>query len=651
METNPILVALREYKFINENSKVTSIESLQQEEFINIIINIITSISISKGIEINRLPKTLSKDLNMKYKECQIIVDIVKSLSYKSQISLNNLLFPTNKDKTSLIQYLLEILSKEESSQEEVSEKTIFNSKLHSSLVDFINKKWILPCLTNEEKDKNLKFRNLVYFNKERIKELKKSGDFQKQIVSPEVKSQSQEFSQRLYDSLDNSYFYIKQDIVVNTSVNNDEDEKEKLSSQIENGIKNYIKSRKAKEGKEGKVNCVDEILFNREEVINDMTSEIINTKESVFLSKVKLSQNKEKIQVNVNELKENLENETKSDQKNAKQEKEINETKEKEKEKGSSQVNEVKENKIETLKDIHEKEAKELNEIIFELTNKLQVIENNIDSNKRLYEENIENIQKKEEEIKIKSDEKKNLLQTLENTIQAYENMQSKENVSERDKEIDKEIKDLEQKYNELVTNWEAYSNQVSSEITKIKDNMESKRKEYNFKYEKIGVLKREVEELSMKINQKSELRQFLLDEFERITSEFNRNKYILKINELTKIVDLEKTNWECYKSELIQLETVLENEVGEIKRIDLKLEEMFFKDASKSVSIKEVYSVYMKLREGYNKIQVGMIDIQLLKDNIREVSNKLEQYRAKLKNYDIKQLQEQVDLLKKGK
>lgn len=649
METNPILVALREYKFINENSKVTSIESLQQEEFINIIINIITSISISKGIEINRLPKTLSKDLNMKYKECQIIVDIVKSLSYKSQISLNNLLFPTNKDKTSLIQYLLETLSKEESSQEEVSEKTIFNSKLHSSLVDFINKKWILPCLTNEEKDKNLKFRNLVYFNKERIKELKKSGDFQKQIVSPEVKSQSQEFSQRLYDSLDNSYFYIKQDIVVNTSVNNDEDEKEKLSSQIENGIKNYIKSRKAKEGKEGKVNCVDEILFNREEVINDMTSEIINTKESVFLSKVKLSQNKEKIQVNVNELKENLENETKSDQKNAKQEKEINETKEKEK--GSSQVNEVKENKIETLKDIHEKEAKELNEIIYELTNKLQVIENNIDSNKRLYEENIENIQKKEEEIKIKSDEKKNLLQTLENTIQAYENMQSKENVSERDKEIDKEIKDLEQKYNELVTNWEAYSNQVSSEITKIKENMESKRKEYNFKYEKIGVLKREVEELSMKINQKSELRQFLLDEFERITSEFNRNKYILKINELTKIVDLEKTNWECYKSELIQLETVLENEVGEIKRIDLKLEEMFFKDASKSVSIKEVYSVYMKLREGYNKIQVGMIDIQLLKDNIREVSNKLEQYRAKLKNYDIKQLQEQVDLLKKGK
>lgn len=646
METNPILVALREYKFINENSKVTSIESLQQEEFINIIINIITSISISKGIEINRLPKTLSKDLNMKYKECQIIVDIVKSLSYKSQISLNNLLFPTSKDKTSLIQYLLEILSKEESNQEEVTEKTIFNSKLHSSLVDFINRKWILPCLTNEDKDKNLKVRNLVYFNKERIKELKKSEDFLKQSISPEVKSQSQEISQRLYDSLDSSYFYIKQDVVVNTSVNNDEDEKEKLSSQIENGIKNYFKSRKAKEGKEVKVNCVDEILFNREEVINDMTNEIINTKESVFLNKVKLCQNKEKIQVNINNWKENLESETKPDQK---KEKEINETKINEM--GSNQVKDVKENKIETLKDVHEKEAKELNEIIYELTNKLQVIENSIDSNKRLYEENIENIQKKEEEIKIKSDEKKNLLQTLENTIQAYENMQNKENISERDKEIDKEIKDLEQKYNELVTNWEAYSNQVSSEITKIKENMESKRKEYNFKYEKIGVLKREVEELSTKINQKSELRQFLLDEFERITSEFNRNKYILKINELTKIVDLEKTNWECYKSELIQLETVLESEVGEIKRIDLKLEEMFFKDASKSVSIKEVYSVYMKLREGYNKIQVGMIDIQLLKDNIREVSNKLEQYRVKLKNYDMKQLQEQVDLLKKGK
>ena len=63
----------------------------------------------------------------------------------------------------------------------------------------------------------------------------------------------------------------------------------------------------------------------------------------------------------------------------------------------------------------------------------------------------------------------------------------------------------------------------------------------------------------------------------------------------------------------------------------------------------MKDLYTLFIKIRDGYNLIQKNIFDSQINKNRIKELENKVEDYEQKLKSYDYKQLSEQVEILKK--
>ena len=83
-------------------------------------------------------------------------------------------------------------------------------------------------------------------------------------------------------------------------------------------------------------------------------------------------------------------------------------------------------------------------------------------------------------------------------------------------------------------------------------------------------------------------------------------------------------------------------------IKIIDNDLEDIIFKDAKSNAKLKDVYSAFMKVREGYNICQKNIIDVSILKAKLNELLNQLDDYKQKVQNYDIKQLTDQIELLK---
>ena len=125
---------------------------------------------------------------------------------------------------------------------------------------------------------------------------------------------------------------------------------------------------------------------------------------------------------------------------------------------------------------------------------------------------------------------------------------------------EINSEVSSLERKYDEMISNWDEYSGQAKSRIEDLKNSIETKKKEYNFKYEKISQIKKEIDEMSTKIGLKSELANFLNEEYQKIPMDINRNKFITKISELTSSISQEKNKIYNYISDLKNLENQIQ-------------------------------------------------------------------------------------------
>ena len=85
-------------------------------------------------------------------------------------------------------------------------------------------------------------------------------------------------------------------------------------------------------------------------------------------------------------------------------------------------------------------------------------------------------------------------------------------------------------------------------------------------------------------------------------------------------------------------------------IKKVDNELEDLLYKDAKSNQKLKDVYSAFMKLREGYITCQKNIIEVSIQKFKLSDLNNQVYDYKGKIKNYDIKQLQEQIELLKQA-
>ena len=147
-----------------------------------------------------------------------------------------------------------------------------------------------------------------------------------------------------------------------------------------------------------------------------------------------------------------------------------------------------------------------------------------------------------------------------------------------------------------------------------------------------------------------KQEIAQFLKDEYSKITVNINRNTFVNKISDLTKNIMKERKAVSQYIEDLKKTDKTIETYNATIKTVDNELEDLLYKDAKSNNKLKDVYSAYMKLREGYNNCQKNIIEVANQKHKLDELTNQVDDYKEKIKNYDIKQLNEQIELLKKA-
>jgi chromosome segregation ATPase len=305
---------------------------------------------------------------------------------------------------------------------------------------------------------------------------------------------------------------------------------------------------------------------------------------------------------------------------------------------------------KIDAIISNFEAEKKAKNEEINELNSKLLNIKNSIDNLKNSHSDNTELKNNLNELLSQLSEENTELLKGIEDAMVALEQMKKMQNKELEENEIASEVEKLEKKYQDMQTNWADYANQAKNQIQELKTSIDVKKKEYQYKYEQINKLKKEIEEIANKIAMKQELAQFLNDEYGKITVHINRNIFVNKISDLTKKINDERKKVSQYLVDLQMTDKRIETMNANIKKVDNDLEDILFKDAKNNSKLKDVYTAFMNLRNGYNICQKNIIEVSIQKNKLNELFNQVDDYKEKIQNYDIKQLTEQIELLKQA-
>lgn len=225
-----------------------------------------------------------------------------------------------------------------------------------------------------------------------------------------------------------------------------------------------------------------------------------------------------------------------------------------------------------------YEKEKEIKNSEIKELSYKLQNIINSIEQQANYISDQNSKKEELSEAVKELSVKNESVIKNIEEKLETFDQIQKLNRYEIREQDLNQEVASLEKKFDEMITNWEEYSSQAKSRIDELKNSIEVKKKEYNFKYEKISSLKKEIEEISSKIVLKQELANFLNEEYQKIPVDINRNKFILKISELTQNIFQEKNNINIILNELKQSENKIVSMNDTIKRVDNELEDKLY-------------------------------------------------------------------------
>ena len=276
--------------------------------------------------------------------------------------------------------------------------------------------------------------------------------------------------------------------------------------------------------------------------------------------------------------------------------------------------------------------------------------ITNSIDNLKRSHADNAELKNSLAELLNQLSEQNTELLKQIEDSMTAFEQMKKLQKNEIAENDVVNEVEKLEKKYQDMIANWTDYANQAKNQIQELKTSIDVKKKEYKYKYDQINKLKKEIEEIANKIAMKQEAAQFLNEEYGKITVHINRNIFVNKISDLTKKINEERRKISQYLLDLQMTDKKIESMNANIKRVDNDLEDILFKDAKNNSKLKDVYSAFMNLREGYNTCQKNIIEVSIKKNKLNELNNQVDDYKEKIQNYDIKQLTEQIELLKQA-
>ena len=621
----------------NESQKIQTISQIKNEDFAEIIVKVINKIIQIKNLEID-FPESASKEMNKKYVEAQKIVEFIKNLGLRGDLGINQILFPSQRDMQNLLEFTLEIITQNDTGADDftqVNEQNLVKKKIGKILNNWKNENFIIPELND-----NIYKENDFYFNeyylkieKSKIKELNNYKKKFNENVSKNFKENSKNTTKNIENS-DNIFFIQEEDNEI-LKFTTGEQKHNYLIDKLK--LKNSIKSSNEKEQ-----NFIN-IFSKRNKAIDFLFN---NYKENNFINNVNIIKNKNKIFyggdfskfiTNLNTQSTLISNENNNNNINKENENEENESK-----------TNVFKNKLETIISNFEEEKRIKNEEINELNNKLLSINNQIEKYKQNHIEHNEQKTNLLNELEQLSNNNQILLKEIEDQMKAYEQMkkfQSKEMV---ENDVINEVENLEKKYQNMVDNWNDYSNQAKSRIQELKTAINTKKKEYTYKSDQINVLKKEIEEISSKIQMKQELAQFLSEEYQKIPLNINRNSFINRIAELTNNINKERQNISQYLKDLNEADMKINKYNETIKRVDNELEDILFQDAKNNRKLNDVYAAFIKLRDGYSNLQKNIIDNFNKKSKLRELESQVYDYKIKLKSYDMNQLQEQINFLK---
>ena len=615
----------------DENSeKIKSVSQIKNEDFATIIVKVINKIIQIKNIEID-FPENASKEMNKKYVEAQKIVEFIKNLGLRGDLGINQILFPSQRDMQNLLEFTLEIITQNDTGADDftqVTEQNLIKKKIGKILQNWKNENFIIPELNENVYNENDFYSNEFFLKieKSKIKELNNYKKKFNENVSKDFKENSKNTTKKIENS-DNIFFIQEEDNEI-LKFTTGEQKHNYLIERLK--LKNSTKSSNEKEQ-----NFIN-IFSKRNKAIDFLFN---NYKENNFINNVNIIKNKNKIFyggdfskliTNLNKQSTLISNENNNN---------ISE---------NEQNENTFKNKLDTIISNFEEEKRIKNEEINELNNKLLSINNQIEKFKQNHIEHNEQKTNLLNELEQLSNKNQILLKEIEDQMKAYEQMkkfQSKELV---ENDVINEVETLEKKYQNMVDNWNDYSNQAKSRIQELKTAINTKKKEYTYKSDQINLLKKEIEDISTKIQMKQELAQFLSEEYQRIPLNINRNSFVHRIAELTNNINKERQNISQYLKELKDADNKINKYNETIKRVDNELEDIIFQDAKNNKKLNDVYAAFINLRNGYNNLQKNIIENSIKKSKLRELDSQVYDYKIKLKSYDMNQLQEQINFLK---
>ncbi len=123
---------------------------ITNDEFARILLRISKKIVSIKGLDAN-VPENISRDLNAKYKDCQKIVEFLKQIGFKQDLNLNNILFPSSRDMSRILEYTVEYLTNIDTAIGMIdyggnfNEKNFAKMKLAKQLSAWCKEEWVHP--------------------------------------------------------------------------------------------------------------------------------------------------------------------------------------------------------------------------------------------------------------------------------------------------------------------------------------------------------------------------------------------------------------------------------------------------------------------------------------------------------------------------
>ena len=571
-----------------------------------------------------QFPERASPEMNKRFQEAQKCVDILKNLGFRGELGMNNILHPEKRDKERLLEFTLEIISSEEVGAHEITqgmnEKNLVKMKIEKTLLEWQKDLWLIPELNpsavREPKNQDEYFLKISESKTKECKQIIKNSGVDKDYVTAGKETISKIVSSN------NITFLQEEDSQLTKYTSSDKNH-------------NYLVNKLKKKQNVKKVdkNTNQLLMESLDKRGNALQFLYHNYTENNFQNNVNIIKKKNK-ELYFSQSGINLSSEEKK------------ETNTSNTEDNSQQFK----NKLDAIISNFEAEKRAKNDEINELNSKLLNITNNIDNLKRSHADNSELKNNLMELLNQLSEENTELLKEIEDAMIAYEQMKKLQKKEMDANDVVNEVEKLEKKYQDMVANWTDYANQAKNQIQELKTSIDVKKKEYKYKYDQINKLKKEIEEIANKIAMKQELAQFLNDEYGKITVHINRNIFVNKISDLTKKINDERKKISQYLTDLQMTDKKIESLNASIKKVDNDLEDIIFKDAKSNAKLKDVYTAFMNLRDGYNTCQKNIIEVSIQKNKLNELSNQVDDYKEKIQNYDIKQLTEQIELLKQA-